>query len=67
MLIEYFHKSVKVPESLADALNEIDWKKVPAKDVRTLISFGIPFLKLKGYLKQTEENKLNEHTKKNSP
>lgn len=48
--------SVLLPERLANELKNIDWSKVSDKDIDKLIKFGVPFLKLKGYIKKGVKN-----------
>jgi hypothetical protein len=58
---------IDLPDRLAIELKRIDWQKVKDQDLNLIIKIGVPLLERKGYLKTNKGNKLNEHTKKNSP
>jgi hypothetical protein len=50
---------VDLPEKLATALERIDWSRVTDKDLNVLVKIGIPFLEIKGYLKNNKGDTQN--------
>ncbi|MEW6006460.1 MAG: hypothetical protein AB1695_14245 [Stygiobacter sp.] len=48
---------IELPEQLANELKNINWERVTELDIKLLIEFARPFLKLKGIYKQKENKK----------